>query len=207
MKDNASTQLDWHVILAEVPKERHTQVRAEVEAAVREFLAANGTSSREKERWERIEHLAKKSVPVKELCGKINEPVDPLLPDPGFFDALAPAGNWSQQLGYLLTWLPDLAAATAALYKPKERLYARLCHAWGAPGDSASGPFVRFVQDILAPILPDGIDGETVRDAVQRDRARRLIGAAGAMSGEGRLIGDEASITVKHSNRVGGKNG
>jgi hypothetical protein len=204
MEHNASTPLefpeyDWHAILDELPKERHVQVRADVEAAVREFLAADGTSSRERERWQRIAHLAELKA-VRELCQKVSKPLDPLLPDPGFFDALAPAANWSQQLGYLLTWLPQLAAATADLYKPRERLYARLCHAWGAPALSASGPFVRFVQEILAPILPDGIDGETVRDAVYRDRERRRIGAAGGMSSEGRLINNEAGITVKHPN-------
>jgi hypothetical protein len=197
---------NWHVVLKEVPKKRHAQVRAEVEAALREFLATDGISSPERKRWRRVARLAKFQG-VEELRQKVSGPLDPLLPDPGFFDALAPAANWPQQLGYLLTWLPDLAAAIADLYKPKERLYARLCRAWGAPGQSATGPFVRFVQQILDPILPDVISDDTVRDFVERDQKRRRIGAAAALSGEGGLIVNERVSTASvEINRVGGKN-
>jgi hypothetical protein len=175
--------LDWPRILAEVPKERRAQVKEEVEAAVREYrLAIDGGSSKgERERWRRIARLAK-SKSVKKLHQEIDKPLDPLLPDPGFFEARAPARDWPQQLAYLLAWLPQLATATADLYRPRERLYARLCRAWGQPPVSAGGPFVRFVQETLGQIEPDGIDGETVRDAVERDRTRRRIGATASLS-------------------------
>jgi hypothetical protein len=173
---------NWGNILSELPVDADSAaIRAKVEAAVVEYQTRAAKPMRDL--WKQLARQAE-SASVAKMCELIRRigPPDPLLPDPGFIGALAPTPDWLLRLQHELSMLPEVAAAIADLYKPKERLYSRLLRSWpGRLTVSAEGPLTRFLHKILDPLFDDAIDSETLKKAIERERPRRQIFASAGL--------------------------
>jgi hypothetical protein len=188
----------WDRILSEIPSEHHAAVRTWVEEAIRDYKAGEQSMWVEQQRlWKRVAALAK-SKAARELRQVIPKIDLSELPDPGFLGASAADWPWLARLADYLTKAPEVANGFADLWKPRERLYARLFRAWTTIGlrlsVSAKGPLVRFIQAVTDTVFPDTITGDAVSKAVQREQRRRRIFADADLMGRGAQMADAQVI-------------
>lgn len=198
------SELDWVRILAVFPVERRASVRSEVEIAREKYVADQKQKPGEQRKlWQRLAKLLQ-SAAVTELRQIAPRIELNNLPDPGFIDPLSPDREWLAHLTEYLTKAPPVARAYADLCKPRERFYAALFRTGTNAGlklsVSATGPLVKFVQDVSDDFFTKPVTGEAIKKAVRRELSRRRIGAATNLSGQGGgFIGDAQVITAGKS--------
>jgi hypothetical protein len=141
-----------------------------------------------------------KSAAVTELCNLVSRVDLNELPDPSFVDPLADR-NWLPRMAQYLSRGAKIAKAYADLSKPPERLYARLFRIWTEAGfklsKSATGPLVRFMQDVTNDLFSRQITGEAIKKAVIRERERRKMKAMVMIGSRSSVTLDETKIKVK----------
>jgi hypothetical protein len=222
MSCSAIPEEDWAGILAAFPAKHRVAVRAEIEAARKDYeqqiaetgprqsrrrrLAARKPSGKQRELWQRIAKLLE-SAAVRELRQLIPRVDLNKLPDPSFVDPLAPDRHWLPRLKEYLSRGAKIAKAYADLSRPPERLYARLFRIWTEAGlklsVSANGPLARFVQDVTDHLLPRRITGDAVKIAVLRELERRRMKATLKIGARSFVIFDNTIIKGKTIGRPG----
>jgi hypothetical protein len=197
------TEKDWPRILAAFPVAHRIAARAKIEARRRDYLRDRRQKPAEQHKvWKRIAKLLK-SASVRELCQLVSRVDLNKLRDPSFLDPLVDH-NWLPRMTQYLSRGAKIAAVYADLSHPQEQLYAGLFRTWTEAGRklsiSATGPLVRFVQDVTNDLFP--ITGDGIKKAVSRELVRRQLKATLIIGKQSTVTFEEAKIRVKRIKRI-----